>query len=1036
METPKLSPAKINPTKLLPGTSISTKKISTKSLQNESISVLKSDLFVIKKQVFKVRDLIQTSTLIKQSELEKKRKSAERKKTEKQEDKLEAKPEKEEGKLKMPSVPKLGFLDRIKNFLFSILLGYITIKLLPHLPKLVGVVSTIGNVMEFMLDLGGNILDKVVTFIDWGYKAIDATRGFIKSVGGEFSLQIFDKFTGAVDGIITATITAALALSAMSGGDGGGGGPGGGKPRVGGKGAGRVDPRAARRYAERFGRDAALKKFGKEGVGKLGGKYARSGVTNLARKGLVGLAGKGGAKMILGFARPLLKRLPIIGALIDFGLSVSLGEDLGRAAFKAIGAGLLGSIGAALGSIVPFAGTFLGGLAGGLLGDMAGGALYDAFFGGKKPQQKNQKVEKKAGGGITRGNKPTGGKIGRTIKKPKRTIRTSPSKVNPGQSIGGEKKIKNIFPEVKLKDKGIKINTYGYMKSSYEKLSSAEAFGGLFALPLKAQLGQEPSKLDYQNAASGLNSWMQRTFSSEIMRTGGVGFAEGGKVEAGMFSNGEDMTKVIEKSLEESISSKVTASINDLKKQLMLKEGEKETGQKKTGPDDGAMDDDGGGGEYSTNAGDYKELLDIIAGVESTSSGGYNAFNTGGSAGGHVAHGSGDASKVPIGGTVKSLTKRTVQEIMDLQAQGKLHATGRYQIIQSTLSGLMKGSYGSTSVKPTDLYDAQTQDELGIALIKGRLKTGANVTNFRSEWIGLAHVPDAKLQAAIDKAKGGKRFKTDGAGRFPSGMNLPSTGVIKDRKWNTGIPLSELKTKNGRGYRVATVVANQFKGFVSDLEATGYKIKTIGGWREAGTGGGTGPADPDYDQNRYSHPYGASIDINADDNSYGPTLKTDMPSNIREIAAKHGLGWGGNWRSVKDAMHFSTTRNEGGNRDFSFFKQTKKFAKGGRVLEPTFATLAEDGRPEFVFDADTTAGLDSMTPNLLEYLNAAKTKPELMNILQSYAPYESGAEQTVVISREMIPIPILMGNPGSGGMIPSSSSSSVNTTYDRQFANA
>ena len=34
--------------------------------------------------------------------------------------------------------------------------------------------------MEFMIDLGGNILDKVVTFIDWGYKAIDATRGFMK----------------------------------------------------------------------------------------------------------------------------------------------------------------------------------------------------------------------------------------------------------------------------------------------------------------------------------------------------------------------------------------------------------------------------------------------------------------------------------------------------------------------------------------------------------------------------------------------------------------------------------------------------------------------------------------------------------------------------------------------------------------------------------------------------------------------------------------------------------------------------------------
>ena len=222
METPKLSPAKINPTKLLPGTSISEKKISTQKLQEESISVLKSDLFIIKKQVFKVRDLIQTSTLIKQSELEKKRKSTEKKGAEEQENKLEAKPEKKEGKLKMPSAPKLGFLDRIKNFLFSVLLGYISIKLLPHLPKLVGIVSIIGNVMEFMIDLGGNILDKVVTFIDWGYKAIDATRGFMKSFGGDFSLKIFDTFTGAIGGVIDAAIIAAIALSTQGMGGGAG----------------------------------------------------------------------------------------------------------------------------------------------------------------------------------------------------------------------------------------------------------------------------------------------------------------------------------------------------------------------------------------------------------------------------------------------------------------------------------------------------------------------------------------------------------------------------------------------------------------------------------------------------------------------------------------------------------------------------------------------------------------------------------------------------------------------------------------------
>ena len=1066
METPKLSPAKINPTKLLPGTSISRKKISTESLQNESISVLKSDLFIIKKQVFKVRDLIQTSTLIKQSELEKKRKSTEKKGAEEQENKLEAKPEKKEGKLKMPSVPKLGFLDRIKNFLFSILLGYISIKLLPHLPKLVGIVSIIGNVMEFMIDLGGNILDKVVTFIDWGYKAIDATRGFIKSVGGEFSLQIFDNFTGAVSGIITATITAALALSAMSGGDGGGGGPGGGKPRVGGKGAGRVDPKVARRYAERFGKDAALKKFGKEGVGKLGGKYARSGATNLARKGLVGLAGKGGAKMVLGFARPLLKRLPIIGALIDFGLSVALGEDLGRAAFKAIGAGLLGSIGAALGSIVPFAGTFLGGLAGGLLGDMAGGALYDAFFGGKKPQQKNQKVEKKAGGGITRGGK-TQGKIKRTIKKPKRTIRTLPSKVKPGQSIGGEKKIKNIFPEVKSGDKGKKINPYGYMKSSYEKLSSADAFGGLFALPLKAQLGEEPSKLDYQNAASGLNSWMQRTFSSEIMRTGGVGFAEGGKVEAGMFSNGEDMTKVIEKSLEESISSKVTAAINDLKKQLGLKPNEGEGKDKKSGEPD--TDETYGGG--SSDAGDYKELLDMIAGHESTSAGGYLAYNEGGAADGYKIIGYSGPSG-PNSPIKRKLTDMTVGEIMDHQDKKNppIHAAGRYQIIGPTMRGLINAkSYGETGVSKKDKFDEATQDKLGIALIKYRLKTGATPENFVSEWRGLKFENRDKLQKAINKAKIGKIYKTGssgslsmGDGKFIQGNSGSSEGMHFHIGTNKpGDPSGPFDS----GFQVAKHFLGKksvYVGRSGEFIPAGAKDEEIKGYIKRGQaahrqteldlqiGGANGAG------NKVAFPLALKNMTYSSNSGYG------VKSDISGVNAFVGHGRYKPDGTVAPQDGSVSKRYSLGAPDFYAFRGKIGFAsrdnmilklhKGEmfKVVDKDSVDLFGTSLVQDIIDIENKSQLISRAPYIIEKLKqlsgyispndsqiaqSVSSKPD-MSVLQSYAPYESGAEQTVVISREMIPIPILMGNSGSGGMIPSSSSSSVNTTYDRQFANA
>jgi len=87
------------------------------------------------------------------------------------------------------------------------------------------------------------------------------------------------------------------------------------------------------------------------------------------------------------------------------------------------------------------------------------------------------------------------------------------------------------------------------------------------------------------------------------------------------------------------------------------------------------------------------------------------------------------------------------------------------------------------------------------------------------------------------------------------------------------------------------------------------------------------------------------------------------------------------------------------------------YLRGGRVRKPTFATLAEDGRPEFVFDADTTAGLDRLAPGILEKLNVAKTKPQLASILQSYATYEQPYGETQVIEVPVeVPVPVEMGS--------------------------
>jgi murein DD-endopeptidase MepM/ murein hydrolase activator NlpD len=120
---------------------------------------------------------------------------------------------------------------------------------------------------------------------------------------------------------------------------------------------------------------------------EVASKAGRGVIVQTARNALVGTLGKGGTKQLLKFAKnyisPLLKKIPVIGTLIDFALNVFVfKESLGKSAFKAISAGLMAWLGGAIGSIIPVAGTVVGAALGGWAGDALGGMLYDSIFGG------------------------------------------------------------------------------------------------------------------------------------------------------------------------------------------------------------------------------------------------------------------------------------------------------------------------------------------------------------------------------------------------------------------------------------------------------------------------------------------------------------------------------------------------------------------------------------------------------------------------------------------------------------------------------
>ena len=113
-----------------------------------------------------------------------------------------------------------------------------------------------------------------------------------------------------------------------------------------------------------------------------------------------------------------------------------------------------------------------------------------------------------------------------------------------------------------------------------------------------------------------------------------------------------------------------------------------------------------------------------------------------------------------------------------------------------------------------------------------------------------------------------------------------------------GSNLTTITTASGRKVTVHAAAAASFKGFLDELEGTGYRIDSLGGHNHRTIRG----------SNRLSqHAYGNAIDINPDRNPMGNRLITDLPPNVSAMAARHGLSWGGDWKRRPDAMHFEWT---------------------------------------------------------------------------------------------------------------------------------
>lgn len=950
MEPKSLPPVKISPNKLLPSSSASSivKKISTNSLVDSANTVSKPELGIVKKQVIQVKDLIATNTLLKKAEETRQRKVDEQKRFKEKEEKLEKPKETGSDKVKLPATPKLSFLDRIKRFLFNILLGFVVVRLIPHLPKLIGIVKLAGQALDLVVDWGGKLLNGLVSFIDWGYKAYEGTKKFLGNLGGENFTKVFDTFSGIVGKVIETTIAAAIIIGTQ---------------------------RESIDVEKTKGIDSKQKpKPGRRP------KVTSSGEPRsiFGRKPTI-TVGKGGAKTALRTIRPLLKRLPIIGALIDFGLSVAMGEDPGRAAFKAIGAGLLGSVGAAVGSVVPIAGNLIGGIVGGIAGDAIGGALYDMFFGGKKPSPKG-KVQGKAGGGITRGGKSQSGvrrSVGSTKKgKYKRVLARKPSKT-----------------EFKTKDKKV--------KEVSENLDRTNYFGPILAVSSKIMENEKPTQKDYENVGLGLNLLVAKGVEDGQLKGGLVAaFAGGGVVDEEFLSAAEKGTNIsnwVSETFRDLIESKVEKNLRLIKEKAKAKPAGVPGPGEPGSPD--MINIQGGDADFwtlvaiaSREDGDPQAWADVAQSI-------YNRL----------------ASGAYTGKTIKDLVLGQMQyeptwKFPKPGAVGKPNPEW-YAIKDAASAGLAAGQSEGAMKKVAAAILNPTLQKNAREFIQGR-------TDFRGY----------SVSGGVQRKSGDNYFGWYNNYRANKIGSVPNFGATATTTGGTGPDGSFVGGGTGSGHGSGGV---KIAGDLGDyLKANRGSIGITGSIHQH-------PRHPG--QFRRSYPSYHNQNRALDIGGYGPNHPSSGGRDEQASVIRALLAWNkkngytpvqiihgspafkglGKYESAPNALHSNHVH--------------VAYGRGGLVRGMTKALLGERGI-EFVLDTDTTTALERNFPGFLSELNKANYDGAIQ-VLRNYASYEVGAPLEVVVDQpepEIITVPLPIPQQG---IISQSKGSGSDSSYDHSYKN-
>ena len=561
--------------------------------------------FIIKKQVVRVEKLVGQKNKFKEVVFKKKIKLTESLRREETEESLEKYEDRGSGSsgVKGFSTPRLGFLDSVKNFLFSVLFGSLALKLLPYLPQLKGVLITTLKIGNFAIEFAGTILNAMVTFVDKVYGIIDFGKKQAKILGGDSGVKNYENMLGMTSKVMNYVLIAGMLFS---------------------------DLIVIKAQAD--SNQSAVGDIGKEVTEEIVKRQGFRAAIQTAGRTIGGIAKAAGVVLLVGLASSLLGELmfqqrkftkklqndvayqlkeansdpnPITKALKLIAYNAAL-PGLKFFNFVSTGVGtLLDIIGAPfryLGELVSLGIMSLTGDADGIRKQRENLGKLDArireqirevvntlslgtlakekgSFGSLYGSSATKAMGYASGGAVTReGEEAIGGIITRSGGKKAiyRTFEIPMSPLNPGSDAGG--KMTYVDPDTKKPTETSNIetffpnpedpkyiNSYEYLTGSYNLVSSGDFLKPFLQMPIKIIMGNGSLEGDYTSLAASVSNLfvtvLKRTLSPETKKSlaDELGFVD-------IFSWSRN-------SIRKSIIDPVNELLKSLKEQFMLKSG-------------------------------------------------------------------------------------------------------------------------------------------------------------------------------------------------------------------------------------------------------------------------------------------------------------------------------------------------------------------------------------------------------------------------------------------------------------------------------